>query len=343
MPPTRASTSGSAPAISERKILQSTLNAPMDRTTLGRTGIAVSVAGLGCGGHSRLGLTNGGSEDEAIAVVDRALDVGINLVDTARAYRTEEVVGRALVGRRDEVVLSTKAMPDVNGELLSAKGLRESVEKSLGRLRTDRVDLFFVHGMGVQHLDHCREVLAPEFARLRAEGKVGFVAASEAFARDTAHETLIAGVGRGRRLVRRGDGRVQPAQPVGSRSVARRHAGARHRRARDVRRAPRRWSDPEVCRAVVADLVAEGAVDPATVADGDDPLGFLVHPDGAASVVDAAYRFARQPGCDVVLTGTGSVDHLDQNVRSITAGPLPDVDLGRLRTMFGSVDSISGN
>ena len=169
----------------------------MDRTTLGRTGLAVSVAGLGCGGHSRLGLTNGGSEDEAIAVVHRALDLGINLVDTARAYRTEEVVGRALVGRRDEVVLSTKAMPDVNGELLSAKGLRESVEKSLGRLRTDQVDLFFVHGMGVQHLDHCREVLAPEFARLRAEGKVGFVAASEAFARDTAHETLIAALDAG--------------------------------------------------------------------------------------------------------------------------------------------------
>ena len=88
-----------------------------------------------------------------------------------------------------------------------------------------------------------------------------------------------------------------------------------------VRRA---LSDPEVCRALVADLVAKGAVDPATVADGDDPLGFLVHPDGATSVVDAAYRFARhEPGCDVVLTGTGSVDHLDENVRSITAGPFP--------------------
>jgi aryl-alcohol dehydrogenase-like predicted oxidoreductase len=134
----------------------------MELTALGRTGLAVSRAGLGCGGHSRLGLANGGSEDNAIAVVHRALDLGINLIDTARAYGTEEVVGRALVSRRDEVILSTKAIPEVNGELLSAEALRASVEKSLGRLRTDHVDLFFVHGMGTRHLEHCRDVLAPE-------------------------------------------------------------------------------------------------------------------------------------------------------------------------------------
>jgi len=315
----------------------------MERTTLGRTGLDVSVAGLGCGGHSRLGLTNGGSEDEAIAVVHRALDLGINLIDTARAYRTEEVVGRALAGRRDEVILSTKAMPDVNGELLTAKALRESVEKSLGRLRTDHVDLFFVHGVGIQHLDHCREVLAPELARLRDEGKVGFVAASEAFARDTTHEALTNALDAGddwfdvamvgfNMLNPSARGRLLAATQARGIGVLVMFA---------VRRA---LSDPEVCRGVVADLVAAGAVNPATVADGDDPLGFLVHPDGAASVVDAAYRFARhEPGCDVVLTGTGSVDHLDQNVRSITAGPLPDVDLGRLRAMFGRVDSVSAN
>jgi L-galactose dehydrogenase len=315
----------------------------MQLTTLGRTGLEVSVAGLGCGGHSRLGLSNGGSEDEAIAIVHRAIDLDINLIDTARIYGTEEVVGRALAGRRDEVILSTKAMPDVNGELLSAERLRGSVEKSLGRLRTDHVDLFFVHGVGIHHLDHCREVLAPELARLRHQGKIGFVAASEAFGRDTAHQTLNAALDSGddwfdvamvgfNLLNPSARGRLLSATQARGIGVLVMFA---------VRRA---LSDPEVCRAVVADLVAEGAVDPATVADPDDPLGFLVHPDGAASVVDAAYRFARhEPGCDVVLTGTGSVDHLDQNVRSITAGPLPDADLDRLRAMFGSVDSVSAN
>jgi hypothetical protein len=108
-----------------------------------------------------------------------------------------------------------------------------------------------------------------------------------------------------------------------------------------VRRA---LADPKLCRAVVADLVAEGEVDPTLIADEDDPLGFLVHPGGASSVVDAAYRFARhEPGCDVVLTGTGSAAHLEQNVRSILAGPLPERDLERLHAMFGTVDSVSAN
>ena len=131
-------------------------SALVELTTLRRTGLRVSIAGLGCGGHSRLGLSNGSSQHQAVAVVHRALDLGINLIDTARAYGTEEIVGRALAGRRDEVIVSTKAMPEVNGHLLSAEALRGSVEKSLGRLRTDHVDLFFVHGVGVQQLQHCR-------------------------------------------------------------------------------------------------------------------------------------------------------------------------------------------
>ena len=221
--------------------------------------------------------------------------------------------------------------------------LRGSVAKSLDRLRTDHVDLFFIHGVGVQHLEHCRGVLAPELARMREKGMIRYVAVSEAFARDTAHEALTTALAAGDDwfdVAMVGFNMLNP-------SARSRLLGATQERGIGVlvmfavRRA---LSDPEVCRSVVADLVATGAVDPATVSDGNDPLGFLVHPDGAASVVDAAYRFARhEPGCDVVLTGTGSTDHLDENVRSITAGPLPEVDLDRLRTMFGRIDSVSGN
>src|SRR5919112_2324348 len=100
----------------------------MRSTMLGRTGIEVSVAGLGCGGHSRLGQTYGATEDESVAVVERALDLGINLIDTARAYGTEEIVGRAIKGKRAEVVLSTKAL------LETGDSLRASLEKSLKRL-----------------------------------------------------------------------------------------------------------------------------------------------------------------------------------------------------------------
>jgi aryl-alcohol dehydrogenase-like predicted oxidoreductase len=316
----------------------------VELTTLGRTGLQVSVAGLGCGGHSRLGLSSGASEADAIAVVRRALDLGINLIDTARFYGTEEVVGRALAGRRDEVILSTKAMPEVGGgELLGADELRRSVEKSLGRLRTDHVDLFFVHGVGLKHLDHCRDVLAPEFDRLRAEGKIRHVAVSESFAQDTTHRALATALDAGDDwfdVAMVGFNLFNPsARNTVFEATQARGIGVLVMYA--VRRA---LSNPDACRALVADLVAEGAVDPVDVSDQDDPLGFLVHDGGATSVVDAAYRFARhEPGCDVVLTGTGSVGHLEQNVRSITARPLPDGDLARLRAMFGDVDSVSAD
>jgi len=68
----------------------------MDYTTLGRTELKVSVAGLGCGGFSRLGLSTGGTEAIAIAIIHAALDHGVNLLDTAAPYGTEHVVGKAI-------------------------------------------------------------------------------------------------------------------------------------------------------------------------------------------------------------------------------------------------------
>ena len=76
----------------------------------------------------------------------------------------------------------------------------------------------------------------------------------------------------------------------------------------------------------------------------DDPLGFLLGDGGAASLPEAAYRFARhEPGCHVVLTGTGSVDHLAENVASINGPPLPADHLPRLQALFGHIDSVTGD
>ena len=71
----------------------------MHTTTLGRTGLKVSVAGLGCGGNSRIGMGAGLSEAESVALVRQALDLGVNLIDTAAAYGTEGLVGKAIKGR----------------------------------------------------------------------------------------------------------------------------------------------------------------------------------------------------------------------------------------------------
>lgn len=82
----------------------------MEYATLGRTGLRVSVAGLGCGGFSRPGLGTGKSEEEAVALVRQALDLRVNLLDTVAVYGTEGVVGQAIKSvPRDSVVIATKA------------------------------------------------------------------------------------------------------------------------------------------------------------------------------------------------------------------------------------------
>src|SRR3979411_127950 len=85
--------------------------AMMEYRPLGKTGLTVSVAGLGCGGNSRLGLGRGASFDDCVAVVRTAVDLGVNFLDTAEAYGTEEIVGAAARSYdRDRLVISTKAI-----------------------------------------------------------------------------------------------------------------------------------------------------------------------------------------------------------------------------------------
>src|ERR1700683_3236882 len=93
----------------------------MEYLTLGRTGLRVSVAGLGCGGNSRLGLGTGKGEDDAVALVRAAIELGVNFFDTAEAYGTERVLGRALAGvARDSVVVSSKSrILGADGNLLT--------------------------------------------------------------------------------------------------------------------------------------------------------------------------------------------------------------------------------
>ena len=83
----------------------------MDTVMLGRTGVQVSAAGLGCGGHSRLGQSYGATAEQSSDLVRLALDLGVTYVDTAQAYGTESIVGAAVSGHRDRVVVSSKASP----------------------------------------------------------------------------------------------------------------------------------------------------------------------------------------------------------------------------------------
>jgi hypothetical protein len=119
----------------------------MQYRTLGRTGIQVSPYGLGA---LMFATSMGNAPEDSARIIHKALDAGINFVDTADAYGdSEDVVGKALEGRRDDVVLATKfSRPtgeDPNHRGASRRWIVTAVENSLRRLRTDHIDLYQLH------------------------------------------------------------------------------------------------------------------------------------------------------------------------------------------------------
>ena len=100
------------------------------------------------------------------------------------------------------------------------------------------------------------------------------------------------------------------------------------------------FARPDFLAAAIRALAASGQV-PAGLVDNAAPLDFLVHPGGAASLTEAAYRFARHSqGVDVVLFGTGSAEHLRANIAALSRPALPAADLARLFELFGKVSGL---
>jgi aryl-alcohol dehydrogenase-like predicted oxidoreductase len=150
---------------------------------LGSQGLAVSAMGLGCMGMSQ---SYGTPDDgESIATIHRALELGVTFFDTAEVYgpyTNESLLGRALEGRRDRAIIATKFGWEIGatgrGGLDSRPAhIREAVEGSLGRLRTDRIDLLYQHRVDPQVPI---EDVVGTMADLVREGKVRFLGLSEA-------------------------------------------------------------------------------------------------------------------------------------------------------------------
>ncbi|GLR46305.1 aldo/keto reductase [Sphingomonas astaxanthinifaciens] len=156
----------------------------MQTRTLGRDGPTVSAIGLGCMGMSEFYGT--GDDAESIATIHHALEQGVNFLDTADMYgpfKNEELVGRAIADRRDQVFLATKFgnVRGEKGEFLGVRGdpdyVRSACEASLRRLGVETIDLYYQHRVDP---NVAIEETVGEMVRLKEEGKIRFLGLSEA-------------------------------------------------------------------------------------------------------------------------------------------------------------------
>jgi L-galactose dehydrogenase len=311
----------------------------MQTTILGRTGLRVTVAGLGCGGFSRIGLEKYGV-DHAAGIVRAAYDAGVSFFDTAQSYGTETAVGRGLAGLpRDSYVLSTKFTYARQGRLQDPKALRLAIDESLQALQTNYIDVYHIHAVTAADYPWIRDNLIPEMLRAKQAGKIRFLGLTERFAADTSHEMLkLAMPDDLFDVIMTGYNLLNPsASKVVLPWAIAHQVGMLCMFA--VRSA---LSKPEQLKIDLGRILASGQGGHELTHD-PHILDFLVENNIAASIMEAAYRFCRHtPGITVTLTGTGNVDHLVENLGSIEKLPLPKPVLDRLTALFGDVDCVSG-
>ena len=310
----------------------------MHYTTLGRTGLKVSVAGLGCGGASRLGMAGGASRGDAARLVRHAIDLGVNVIDTARLYGTEGAVGDALKGMpRDSVVVATKHLVHSDGHTHSPAEVVAGLDTSLRELGLDYVDIFYIHGLTLQRWDHAINHVLPALRREQEKGKFRFLGATEAPHQDPCHDATVRGIDKGLFdvvMLAFSILNQNARDVVFPKSMANRVGTMLMFVVRQI------FADPDLMRATIRKLAVDGEL-PAAFAAKDEPLDFLVHAGGAGNLLDAAYRYGRhEPGADVVLFGTGSAKHMEQNIASILAPPLPENDRATVRALFGKLVGI---
>jgi aryl-alcohol dehydrogenase-like predicted oxidoreductase len=248
------------------------------------------------------------------------------------------VLGQALTEAKasDRVVVSTKkgVWDWDRKQLCTAREMRDGIDASLRRLQRERIEIFHVHGLGLEHVDYTLGEILPVLRQAQVQGKILHLAVSEGFIGDTRHrmfervlpedvfDVVMVGFNLLNPSARSSVLPVTRARGVGTLIMF------------AVRRA---LTNQEHLRGILDTLIRQGSLEREAL-DAAAPLGFL------GDVRDAAYRFCmHEPGADVVLTGTGSVEHLEQNVRSLAGNALPADQQAKLTQLFGHVDSVSGN
>jgi L-galactose dehydrogenase len=306
----------------------------MKTITLGRTGLKATIAGLGTGGASRIGLEKG--VDHAAGIVRAAFDAGVNFFDTSTYYGTQPAVGKGLEGiPRDQYIICTK-FPFRDRKPEEFMG---TLETSLRELKTDHVDIYLFHGVWVKDYQNVRDNFLPYMIKAREQGKIRFIGASEGFGGENNHDMAVNSLKDDIfDVMEVGFNLLNPSAAKELFPLAKqKNVGILNMFA--VRKA---LHDPEQLKKDIAQILEAGEADPKLLSKDED-LSFLVKNGAAASIPEAAYRYsAHTTGVDVVLTGTGSQEHLKENLAAIQKPKLPGEILEKLEALFGRVTCVSG-
>ena len=306
--------------------------------TLGRTGLEVSLLSLGSGGAKQLGQADDLTQREQTALVRRALDLGVNLIDTSRGYAdSEAILGRALEGvQRDSYFMTTKWGPSVGDGVVDDPSLLvDSVEVSLRKLRTDRIDIMFFHGPMPDEVATVVERFYPTMERLKEQGKIRFVGISTRYASDAPQAAAEVALKTNPELwdvimLKYGILNQHAAKEMLPLAI---EHGVGIMNMASVRV---KLPDPTLLQELMREWKKTGYIPQESLPD-NDPLGWLVHGD-VDSVISAAYKFAADHrAVSTVITGTASIAHLEANAAALESPSLPEDDTRRIEKLFGNI------
>ena len=304
---------------------------------LGKTGLKVSVACLGCGGSSAIGKSTGKTENQSINLIKTALDLGVNFFDTASVYGTEGILGKAIKNvSRDQIVISTKHQVATKDKKFSSVDIISGIENSLKELKTDYLDVFHLHGVAPKDFDHAIS-LVPELIREKEKGKFRFLGITESSPVDHDQITISKALNTNYFDVimlafsimnQSAKKNILPktmSKNIGTMSmfVVRSLFSMKGRLKQDIYGLVKNKQLPE------------------WLLDEKEPLEYFLKDSGANNIIDACYRYVRhQKGIDTVLFGTGDIDHLKKNIRSIVNSKLSDECIQKFDQYFSHLKGV---
>ncbi len=312
--------------------------------TLGRTGLEISIMGMGTGGaEDPLGQTSGRPETEVHRLLHRAFDLGINLFDTSPGYMDSELIlGRALKGLpHEQLIISSKVSLGDDNRVKQPAEVISSVENSLKRLQVAHLDVLLIAvGSGVEHFEVVMNEHLPILCKLRDQGKVRFLGSSEHSRYDGEHLWLQ---------------KVLPTNFFDVAIVAHNMINQSAQKTVfpickelnlgviNVFTVRRALGLPHRTREVISELLKLGVISTTDI-EPRNPFGWLLSDGKISSVIEAAYRYAAytQP-VTTVMNGANRISWLEENIANVHKGPLSPEVTERLGKIFSRVSIPIGN